>query len=147
MIQGGYEDLLSHSGNHCWIWADFSTSSVLGGNLDPFTKPISRKLSCKLQKVKERFQTILDQEYSRHNLKQKMEVYIEKYTTEYLRTGRLTPQMKEEYDKLLQISEAAIKYADRKCKKAHTGRIPFSPMTRKLQGAVMIWKDILKYKL
>ena len=55
--------------------------------------------------------------------------------------------MKEEYDKLLQLSEDAIKYADIKCKKAHTGMVPFSPTARKLQGEVIIWKDVLKYKL
>ena len=144
MLQGGYGDLLSPSGDHCWIWADFSTNSILGGNLDPFTQPIIRKLSCKLPKVKETFQTVLEQEYSLHNLKQKMEAYVEKYTTEYKQTDRLTHNMKEEYDKLLQLSEDAIKHADRKCKKAHTGMVPFSPTTRKLQGAVVIWKDVLK---
>ena len=76
-----------------------------------------------------------------------MEAYVEKYTTEYKQTGRFTHEMKKEYDTLLQLSEEAIKHANRKCKKGHTGMVPFSPTTRKLQGAVVIWKDVLKYKL
>ena len=88
MIQGGYEDLLSHSGDHCWVWADLSIESVLGHTMDPFTKPVTRKLNCKLPRVKERFQTILEQEYIRHNLQQRLETYINKYTKEYKTTGQ-----------------------------------------------------------
>ena len=146
MLQGGYGDLFSPSGDHCWLWADFPISSILGGNLDPFTMPITRKLNCKNPKVKETFQTILEREYSRHNLKEKMESYVEKYTKEYKATGQITDIMKTEYDKLLRISEDAIKHADKNCKKAHTGRVPFSPTTRKLQGEVVMWKEVIKYK-
>ena len=48
LVQGGYEDVLSPSDDHCWIWADLSIESILGSKLDLFTKPISRKLSCKV---------------------------------------------------------------------------------------------------
>ena len=48
IIQGGYEDILSPSGDHPWLWADFSIESILGHQLDPFTKPITQKLNCKL---------------------------------------------------------------------------------------------------
>ena len=147
LVQGGYEDILSHSSDHCWVWADFSIESVLGHNLDPFTKPISRKLNCKLPRVKEKFQKVLDHEYDRHKLQQRIETYIEKHTNEYKQTGEITPAMKQEYDKLLQISENAIKYADKKCKKARTGKVPFSPTTKKLQGSIVIWKSILRYRL
>ena len=147
MIQGGYEDLLSHSGDHCWVWADFSTASVLGHDRDPFSQPITRKLNCKLPRVKEKFQALLKQEYNRHNLQQRLKEYIDKYTTEYKKTGTITTEIKSEYDKLLQLSEDAIKYADKRCKKARTGKVPFSPTTKKLHGEVIIWKSILRYKL
>lgn len=55
--------------------------------------------------------------------------------------------MKDNYDKLLRLSEEAIKHADKKCKKACTGKVPFSPTTKKLQVAIVIWKGILRYKL
>lgn len=42
MLQGRYEDLFSPSGDHCWVWADFLLESILGHNLDPFTKPITK---------------------------------------------------------------------------------------------------------
>jgi len=71
LVQGGYEDIFSPSGDHCWVWADFSLTSILGGKLDPFTKQISRKLTCKVPRVKEKYQTILEKEYSRHNLKER----------------------------------------------------------------------------
>ena len=55
--------------------------------------------------------------------------------------------MIDTYNKLHQLSEDTIKHAEMKCKKAHTGEVPFSPITKQLQGAIAIWKDILKYKL
>ena len=55
--------------------------------------------------------------------------------------------MTETYNKLYQLSEKAINHADKKCKKTYMGRVPFSPMTKQLQGAIVIWKEILKYKL
>ena len=128
------------------MWADFSIKSILGGILDPFTKPVTRKLSCKLPRVKEQFQEILEKEYTRHNLQQRIEDHVEKSTTEYKRTGKITNAMKEEYNQLHKLSENTIKHANRKCKKAHTGKVPFSPTTKKVQDAVAIWKEILKYK-
>ena len=50
------------------------------------------------------------------------------------------------YDKLNRQVENVIKYADRNCKKGHTGAVPFSPKTKKLQGKVFIWKAVLKYR-
>ena len=146
LVQGGYEDLLSPSGDHCWIWADLSIDSILGNKLDPFTKPITRKVNCKVPRVKEKFQQVLEQEYTRHRLHERLESYIEKYTAEYAKTGILTEEMKYEYDKLHQLSENSIKHADKNCKKARTGAVPFSPTTKKLQGEVVMWKSILRYK-
>ena len=31
IAQGGYEDLFSGSGDHCWVWADIWIESMLGG--------------------------------------------------------------------------------------------------------------------
>ena len=51
-IQGGHEDVLSPSGDHCWIWADFSIDSILGTKLDPFTKPITKNSVANFQGLK-----------------------------------------------------------------------------------------------
>ena len=45
------------------------------------------------------------------------------------------------------MSENAIKYADTHCKKVRSGKVPFSQKTKKLQGAIVLWKEILLYKL
>ena len=76
-------------------------------------KPISRKLSCKLPRVKEKYQKILEKEFLRHKLQTRLEEHIDKYTKEYKQSGILTDKMKKEYDKLHQLSEDAIKHADR----------------------------------
>ena len=51
------------------------------------------------------------------------------------------------YDNLNTTAEAAIKYADGNCKKTRTGKVPFSPKTKKLQGAAFMLKKIIKYCL
>ena len=53
MLQGGYDDILSASGDHPWVWGDFTITSILGGGLDAFTHPIARKLSCTLPAVRD----------------------------------------------------------------------------------------------
>ena len=45
ILQGGHGDIDSPGGDHCWNWADMTTRSMLGGRIDAFDKPLSKKLS------------------------------------------------------------------------------------------------------
>ena len=60
--------------------------------------------------------------------------------------GAITTDLKFEYEKLSKISEQSIKYADKHCKKARTGKVPFCTKTKELQGAIVVWKAILSHK-
>ena len=62
-LQGWYENVLSASGDHPWIWSDFTITSILEGGLEVFTHPITQKLSCKLPKVTEGYQELLNTEF------------------------------------------------------------------------------------
>ena len=146
VIKGGHEDLLSPGGDHCWVWIDVLTDSILGGPMDSFTKPISKKLTCKIPRIREKFQQLLEQEYKRHKLVEKLEAILEKGTQWIQEHGTIPTDMELEYEKLSKISEQSIKYADRNCKKARTGKVPFSRKTKKLQGAIVVWKAILSHK-
>ena len=57
VIKGGHEDLLSPGGDNCWVWIDVTCNSLLGGPTDPFTKPITKKLTCKIPRVKREIST------------------------------------------------------------------------------------------
>ena len=51
--------------------------------------------------------------------------------------GALSNKLKHEYKKPSKLSEQSIKHADRKCKKARAGKVPFCKKTKKLQGAIL----------
>ena len=66
---------------------------------------------------------------------------------EYNEHGKVSESFREKYEKLATISENAIKYVDTHCKKVRSGKVPFSHKTKKLQGSIVLWKEILLYKL
>ena len=118
ILQGGHSDAMDTAGgDHPWIWVDIDEECLLGGQLDPFTKPVSRRLSCKTVVVRERFQSLLDKEYRRHNLQEKLETILEEGKEEYETQGDISDKTREEYEKLAELSENAIKHADKHCKK------------------------------
>ena len=136
---------MSGSGDHCWVWVDVWVKSMLGGRLDPFTRPVTKQLSCKVHSSKEAFQRILDQSLQQHNLKEKMEQLLVTAQQQYDAMGEIDVETVLEYNKLHKLAEECIKHADTKCKKVHTDKVPLLPQTKKLQGEVVVWKAILKY--
>ena len=82
--------------------------SILGGPTDPFTKPITKKLTCKIPKVREKFQPLLDQEYKRHKLVEKLKALMEQDTKCIQDHGAITRDLELEYEKLSKISEQSI---------------------------------------
>ena len=65
---------------------------------------------------------------------------------QYIDTGEMEKDIVLEYNKLHKLAEECVKHTDKKCKKVHTGQVPFSPQIKKLQGEVVVWKAILKYQ-
>ena len=126
ILQGGHSDITDTTGgDHPWIWADIAEDSLSGGNIDPFTKPVARRLSCKVVAVRERFQSLLESEYNRHNLQQKLETIMEEGQEEYAQQGEVSKQTCKKYEKLAEVSENAIKYADTHCKKSAQAKYLF----------------------
>ena len=120
----------SQGGDHCWNWADVTTRSMLGGRIDAYDKPLSKKLNCKEVKVREAFQCILDAEYKQHNLVQKLETLQKEGMAYYKEHGEVDHSFLEKYNKLQRLSEECIRNADSRCKKGRTGKVPFSPKIR-----------------
>ena len=119
---------------------------MLGGRLDPFTRPITKQLRCKVPKSAEAYQRILDQSVQQHNLQHKMEDLLSISQQQYHDTGNISEDLVSTYNKLHKLAEECMKHADTKCKKVHTRQVPFSPQTKKLKGEVVVWKAILKYQ-
>ena len=75
-----------------------------------------------------------------------MEKLLTTAQQQYNNTGEIEEEIVLEYNKLHKLAEECVKHADTKCKKVHTGKVPFLPQTKKLQGEVVVWKAILKYQ-
>ena len=117
-LQGGHSDITDTTeGDHPWIWADITEESFFGGQIDPFTKPVSRRLSCKTVAVHKRFQSLLESEYCRHNLQSKLENILEEGQKENKQNGDISKETCVKYKKLAELLENSIKYADTNCKK------------------------------
>ena len=148
ILQGSHSNIIDTAGrDHPWIWADITEESLLGDQMDPFTKPVSQRLSCKTVPVHKRFQSLLESEYCRHNLQDKLETILEGGQKEYEQQGNISKETCIKYEKLVELLENSIKYADTHCKKVRSGRVPFSHKTKNLQGSIVLWKEILLYKL
>ena len=85
--------------------------------MDPFTKPVSQRLSCKKVAVRERFQSLLESEYCRHNLQYKLKTILEEGDKKYAQQGDISKETCVKYEKLVELSDNSIKYADTHCKK------------------------------
>lgn len=147
LLQGGYDNILSASRDHPWVWGNFLITSILGGALDAFTHPVSRKLSCKPPAVKDRYNELVDAEFKRLDIDIKLDDLQSQGQAEFNEDGQVLEETISIYNNLNTTVEAAIKYADRNCKTARTRKVPFSPTMKKLQGATFMWSEILKYCL
>ena len=75
-----------------------------------------------------------------------MEKLLTTSQQQYNNTGEIKEEIVLEYNKLHKLAEECVKHADTNCKKVHIGTVPFLSQTKKLQGEVVVWKAILKYR-
>ena len=111
--------------------------------MDAFTHPVS----CKLPAVKDRYNKLVEAEFKQLDIDLKLDDLKSQGQAELDEDEQVSEETISTHDNLNTTVEAAIKYADRNCKKARTRKVPFSPSMKKLQGAAFMWSEILKYQL
>jgi hypothetical protein len=105
--------------NHCLFVFGFAESDEIGISRQKVVRPTSRCLNTKIPRVAAEYARILEEKVLAHRLIERMGTAHQKSKSKALAIKRLNKLDKE----LGQY----MRYAERKCRKIKSGRIPFLP--------------------
>ena len=134
--QGGYIDEVDSPGDHKSLWIDIEERHLVGAARDDRPPPILRKATCKIPSVRKKFNAILNEQVENHKIHSKTKQLIRRARA----NGKLSDADKEMYESIEERLRRAVAHADTKCRKARTGKTPFSPKQKQLMGAIRILK-------
>jgi len=138
IYDGKYSTFEHSPSDHRWITIDIPENILVGKSRDDKIPPLLRKATSKVPSTKEQFQLELDKQVVTHKLHKK--------TTELyeisLMQKHLSPQQQQTYELIEDMMQRCVKSADRKCRKARRGHVPFSPFQKKLMGNIIVLKQI-----
>ena len=100
--------------------------------------PMLRKTTSKIPSVAESFRKILETQVKRYKLTER----IDKVYNDILVGEQWTDKTAKEYEAIEERMQRAVKHADKTCRKVRRGKIPFSPLQKKLMGAVTVLRQI-----
>jgi hypothetical protein len=124
-------------GDHRLFVIDFAESDVIGISRQKVVRPTSRRLNTKIPRVAAEYARILEEKVLAHRLIERMGAAHRKSKTKASAIKRLNKVDKElgEY----------MRYAERKCRKIKSGRIPFSPEASLWIRRTQVYRSLLKY--
>lgn len=128
----GYLEFGHGKSDHRPIWVDFDHQTFLGSNLPPIPSFDARKLKMIDPRVVEKYNQLLEERLHKHGVFHRAHRLLLQFQVP------LTKEQQEEFEKLDRIRVAAMKYAEKNCRKLRTGAVKWSP---ELQQA----RDKIKY--
>lgn len=138
MNRGYYVSFEKSPSDHRWIVVDITETSILGLPRDDLCPPLLRKTTSKIPSVKTKFQNLVENQVRRYKIDRQMDTLFKHITD-----GHPFEQAQaKEYESIEQRIQRAVKYADRRCRKARWGKIPYSPLQKTLMGSIMILRQI-----
>ena len=102
-----------------------------------------RKATSKIPSVKTKFNDLLNTEMRRHKIVGKGQALLE----EAKLTKALTNDSQQEYNMIESRLLQAVKHADKKCRKAQKGQIPFSKKAHEIMSRYRVLKLIKKREI
>jgi exonuclease III len=124
--------------DHRWIIIDIPETLIVGTARDDKRPPLMRKCTSKIPSVKLNFQNAVESQVKKHNLNKRiMKLYETACTKATFSSSEI-----EEYEIIEERMQRAIKYGDRKCRKARMGAVAFSPEQKRLMGSILILKQM-----
>jgi Endonuclease/Exonuclease/phosphatase family. len=138
MTQGLYIPFESSPSDHRWLIVDILESSITGSARIDRVPPLLRKATSKIPSVQTSFQLLVEQKVVKHQLHSKI-----KFLYEIAKKGGIfTKELAKQYESIEAPMQKIIKYADKRCRKARRGTVPFSPYQKKLMGEILALKQI-----
>lgn len=120
-LRSGYMSFCDVPGDHRALYLDIDSDHLFGGDFHKIHRIPARRLVSSNPKVVERFNALLDEKLTLHNVHNRMEKLR-------LEAGEcLTDEQFREYEKCDNILINAFKFADKRCWKLRMGEVCFEP--------------------
>jgi hypothetical protein len=88
---------------------------------------VLRKCTSKIPSVKAKFQALVESQVTKHNL----HIRVSELFKKVLNNEQFTTTDEEEYESIEDRMQRAIKYGDKKCRKARLGPVALTSQSRK----------------
>ena len=123
--------------DHRLLWVDINIHSCFGFNPPQAHYRAPRRLTLKDPRVVKKYNKLLNNAYATHRLPQRA-----LQLQQQLPTFDIIAQ--QEYEKLAELDFQCRQYAERRCRKLHMGKVPFSENLRKADDVVQLWMLLKK---
>ena len=141
IARGGFLPFHKLISDHRGIWIDIPKFMVYGYKPPPPIFPSARRLKTTDPRIVNKYLSILHQELNKSDLflrMQKIHEYADNYNSQ---------QILDEYEAIYASSMEAMKYAEKKCRKLHTGAISWSPTYKRACLHLEYWLQRRSYFL
>ena len=126
IVQGGYINTEDSPGDHCAQWADFMDNDIVGETMEERARPLDRKATSKIPSVRDKFNLLINEELTRHNMKDKTKQCYDACIQSIKDHNKITEEQKATIETLFDRTKRAMRFADKRCRKGRRGGIPFS---------------------
>ena len=131
--KGGYLPFGRLQSDHRGLWLDLKTHQLFGHLPPPIHHPDARRLKMEDPRVVAKYIELLTKYFEEHNLFGRMN----KLHT--AATYPLPQHLRIEYEEIDKIAGELMDKAEKKCRKLHTGEIPWSPAYKKICLILQYW--------
>ena len=143
--QGGYIDSLDCPGDHCALWVDIKKTELIGEEQDFSQRKKSfRKVTSKIPSVKKTFQKLMEEQMVEHDIRSKVEKLYDRCIEEVKENNCISKRSEMEMDSLFDRVTRAKNYAEKRCRKLRTGRVPYSKTVNEARGRCIVLKLVQK---
>ena len=125
--KGGHLSFGRLLGDHRALWIDIPNCLIYGFNPPSPTHLNARRLKIKDPRVVDKYLTRLHEECLQEDLYSRMNHIHEKMTSP------LSPTFQTQYEEIVDILVSKMQLSELKCRKLHTGSVPWSPAYKKNQ--------------
>ena len=141
IAQGGFLSFNKLLSDHRGIWVDIPVHQLYGYNPPQPVYPYARRLKLNDPRVIKKYIEILDESMRHHDLYRRMDNIHQQAAI------HLSEQLLLEYEEIYALSMKLMQKAEKKCRKIHTGIIPWSPDYQKARLTLEYWLHRKSYLL
>jgi hypothetical protein len=142
ILLGGYFEFgfCPHT-DHRGLWIDIHYNVAFGHVMPTIVTAQARHLKLTDPRIVKWYTGVWSHFILEHNLLERA------YQVQHTCTYPLAPKLQREWDAIDALRKEGVMLADKKCRKLHTGAVPWSPDIQRAREHVEIWGLVLKKKL